>query len=206
VRGGDLGRRRRRQIASWVTEVPCRTARPTVWPARAESASKTKIWRVFTGADTAVVDAVIGAWLAHPPGPTPTRNGYVSPRDRPPWQPYTRCPRRSRQDTIWRGSRACLLRSPVRPRRRGSEDKGLGLAHRPRRFVAVSYRPSPCGARGAPAGGSRDQSCCRNSGYVCGLLFWHAWGGYIYIVAKTGTTTGLRDLAELVRAFFRPKG
>ncbi|MCA1605304.1 MAG: hypothetical protein LC775_07510 [Acidobacteria bacterium] len=27
----------------------------------------------------------------------------------------------------------------------------------------------------------------------------------VYIVAKTGTTTGLRDLAELVRAFFRSK-
>jgi hypothetical protein len=30
-------------------------------------------------------------------------------------------------------------------------------------------------------------------------------GVAVYIVAKTGTTTGLRDLAELVRAFFRSK-
>lgn len=37
------------------------------------------------------------------------------------------------------------------------------------------------------------------------VCFFATLGVAIYIVAKTGTTTGLRDLAELVRAFFRAK-
>lgn len=33
--------------------------------------------------------------------------------------------------------------------------------------------------------------------------FFATLGTSIYIVAKTGTTRGLRDLADLIRAFFR---
>ncbi|MDQ3765080.1 MAG: ISAs1 family transposase [Actinomycetota bacterium] len=54
-------------IAGWVTDVPTELlarlyARPATYP------SKTTLWRVLTGADSAAVDAVVGAWLAEHAG------------------------------------------------------------------------------------------------------------------------------------------
>jgi predicted transposase YbfD/YdcC len=54
-------------IAGWVADVPAELltrlyARPTTYP------SKTTLWRVLTGADSAAVDAVVGAWLAEHAG------------------------------------------------------------------------------------------------------------------------------------------
>lgn len=50
-------------IAGWVTDVPAELL-AQLYGRRAEPPSKATIWRVVTGADAAVVDAVIGAWLA----------------------------------------------------------------------------------------------------------------------------------------------
>jgi hypothetical protein len=49
--------------AGWVVDVPAELL-AQLYGQRAESPSKATIWRVVTGADPAVVDAVIGAWLA----------------------------------------------------------------------------------------------------------------------------------------------
>lgn len=50
-------------IGGWVADVPAELL-AQLYGRRAESPSKATIWRVVTGADPAVVDAVIGAWLA----------------------------------------------------------------------------------------------------------------------------------------------
>ncbi|MGH3755694.1 MAG: ISAs1 family transposase [Pseudonocardiaceae bacterium] len=51
-------------IAGWVADVPAELlfglqGRPAGYP------SKTTLWRVLTGADSAAVDAAVGAWLTH---------------------------------------------------------------------------------------------------------------------------------------------
>jgi predicted transposase YbfD/YdcC len=50
-------------IAGWVTDVPAELL-VQLYGQCAQAPSKATIWRVVTGADAAVVDAVIGAWLA----------------------------------------------------------------------------------------------------------------------------------------------
>jgi predicted transposase YbfD/YdcC len=50
-------------IAGWVTDVPAELL-AQLYGQCAQAPSKATIWRVVTGADAAVVDAVIGAWLA----------------------------------------------------------------------------------------------------------------------------------------------
>ena len=58
-------------IAGWVADVPAELL-AQLYGQRAESPSNATIWRVVTGADTAVVDAVIGTWLAgQPAAPEP---------------------------------------------------------------------------------------------------------------------------------------
>ena len=58
-------------IAGWVADVPAELL-AQLYGQRAESPSNATIWRVVTGADAAVVDAVIGTWLAgQPAAPEP---------------------------------------------------------------------------------------------------------------------------------------
>ena len=49
-------------IAGWVTDVPAELL-VALYGRRSDPPSLATIWRVVTGADAAVVDAVIGAWL-----------------------------------------------------------------------------------------------------------------------------------------------
>jgi hypothetical protein len=49
-------------IAGWATDVPAELL-VKLYGRRSHPPSKATIWRVVTGADAAMVDAVIGAWL-----------------------------------------------------------------------------------------------------------------------------------------------
>gem|GEM_PF-3829708 len=66
-------------IAGWVADVPAELL-AQLYGQRAESPSNATIWRVVTGADTAVVDAVIGTWLAgQPAAPEPAAPEPAAP-------------------------------------------------------------------------------------------------------------------------------